>query len=134
MHGRFRAEVPAELAKLARRFAAWRRSREAGTRIPQQLWDAAVDVASRHGLSRTATVLALGFYDLRRRLALSSRGKRDTQASSLQPAFVELPPIAAGRECIIEFENRDGSRMRMHVKGMSVPDLVALGQSFWGSP
>ena len=48
-------------------------------------------------------------------------------------AFVdgyELPPLAPG-DCLIEFENASGRRMRVQIKGHSLPDLVGLGRSFW---
>jgi hypothetical protein len=47
--------------------------------------------------------------------------------------FLELiPPLSAGvSECIMELENGAGAKMRVHLKGMASPDLVALSQSFW---
>jgi len=56
-------------------------------------------------------------------------GREDTVA---RPAFLELPAssLAAPSECVIEFENARGARMRVQVKG-GVPDLVALGRSLW---
>jgi hypothetical protein len=42
-------------------------------------------------------------------------------------------PVTAVGECLIEFENAAGSRMRVHLKGSDVPDLVALGRSFWNA-
>jgi hypothetical protein len=49
------------------------------------------------------------------------------------PAFVELSslPATAPRECVIEFEDNSGSTMRIHLRDCEVPDLVALGRSFW---
>ena len=47
--------------------------------------------------------------------------------------FVELPPpmqIASG-ECVLEVENDNGVKMRMHLKGVAMPDLVALSRSLW---
>jgi hypothetical protein len=31
----------------------------------------------------------------------------------------------------LELENVGGAKMRVHVKGIAVPDLVALSQTFW---
>ena len=38
--------------------------------------------------------------------------------------------IASG-ECVLEVENDDGVKMRIHLKGVAMPDLVALSRSFW---
>jgi hypothetical protein len=72
--------------------------------------------------------LGLDYYALKKRAeSLNHRGHRAAAA------FVELPPppsTPAG-ECILEFENGLGARMRVHLKGHSPPDLAALGRSFW---
>jgi hypothetical protein len=51
------------------------------------------------------------------------------------PAFVELPAstLSTVGECVIELENAAGSRMRVHLKGVHVPDLVALTGGFWSA-
>ena len=56
MARRQRREVPRDLARAAERFVRWRRSRVVGERIPERLWNCAVDLAGRYGVSRTATV------------------------------------------------------------------------------
>ncbi len=48
---------------------------------------------------------------------------------------LELPAstLALAGECILEFENAVGSKLRVHLKGGAIPDLVALGRSFWNA-
>jgi hypothetical protein len=129
MGGRQRRELPPDLARAAGRFAQWRRSRVLGERIPESLWNHAVDLASRHGVSRTASVLSVGYRELQKRVA--RQPICDGEESPPPMAFVELPPAVAAGECVIEFENALGSRMRVQLKGSQLPDLVALGRSFW---
>jgi hypothetical protein len=38
-------------------------------------------------------------------------------------------PIAS--ECVIELEDAAGSRMRVQVKGLNLPDVRALSRDFW---
>ena len=48
--------------------------------------------------------------------------------------FVELAPLLCRSrpcECILELENAGGAKMRIHLKGVAMPDLAALSQSFW---
>jgi hypothetical protein len=120
------------LVQAARQFAQWRRTHAYRSRIPKALWDMAVELAVQHGLSRTATALKLGYYDLKKRLA-----ERPVPQSGLAPTtFVELTaaPFGNACECTIELEKCDGSHMRIEVKGASAPDLAAVSRSFWESP
>ena len=128
MVGRKRREIPASLARGRDRFEAWRGARRSRTRIPDRLWNLAVKLAVAHGLHRTASVLKLDYYSLKKRVEA-----KNAVASSTTPAFVELspPPMTAGGECVVEFEDGAGASMRIHLRGCDAPDLVALGRSFW---
>ncbi len=121
-------DIPTPLARGRTRFEAWRRTRAVGARIPQRLWSLAVKLADAHGLNRTASVLRLDYYTLKKRVESTN-----SQARSVTPAFVELspPPLATPRECVIEFEDPLGARMRVHLKGCDAPDLLALSHGFW---
>jgi len=121
-------ELPAVLARAKRRFASWRASRQRGARIPASLWKLAAKVASVHGVARTAAVLQLDYY------ALKDRAEQLTvEASSQDGNFVEvtLPPVAGSSECVVIFEDGTGARLRVKVKGQNLPDVLALGRSFW---
>ena len=129
MGGRKRGEISGQLLGLQQRFAAWRQKRGKGERIPGPLWKAATKLANRYGLCQTARVLKLDYYSL----------KKHCQQQEVEPSppatFIELPspPVVQTSQCVIEFENKSGHSMRVHLKGTSDPDLVALGRSFWGS-
>lgn len=127
MRRRKRAEVPASLSRLAQRFGAWRKTRAAGKRIPESLWKAAAKLAVKHGLNPTARALKLDYYALKKRV---ERASRPAPSST----FVELPsaPLVSS-ECVIEWEDAAGARMRVHVKGPNLPDLLALSRSFWNA-
>ena len=127
MRSRQRAEVPASLSRLGQRFAVWRETRETGERIPEPLWRAAVEMAATCGLNRTARFLKLDYYSLKKRLDHASSPVRS-------PAFVELPSSTmVSGECVIEWEDAAGARMRVQVKGQNLPDLLALSRSFWNA-
>jgi hypothetical protein len=76
-------------------------------------------------LNRTATVLKLDYYSLRKHV------DRLGGAQSSQPEFVELPSVPAASDCMIELEDASGAKMRVHLKGGQLPDLLALSRSFW---
>lgn len=101
-----------------------------GDRIPESLWQLAAKLVAVHGLARTATTLKLDYYSLKKHA--ESVGAELLVANA--PTFVELPaPLAATGECVIEFEHVSGARMRVHLKGYNMPDLAALGRSFWNA-
>jgi hypothetical protein len=81
------------------------------------------------GLSRTAKVLGLNYYDLKKRIDACAT------ALSSAPAVIELSPAVVGStsECIIESENKNGDKMRIQIKGPNGPDLNAIGTAFWRS-
>lgn len=122
-----RGETPADLVKARERFAAWRRTKQPGSRIPQPLWKLAVKLAPRHGLHRTASVLRLDYYALQKRV---EQAGGDVNAPV---AFIEMAaaPAAAGGECVIELEDGAGASMRLTLRGCAAPDLAAVVGSFW---
>jgi len=114
---------------LAGKLERWRGSRTRGARIPESFWNAAVELAGRLGLSRTATALRVGYYSLQERCERASRPVSRSEAAA---TFVELPPGSfAGptTECVIEWEKASGARLRIRLPG--TPDLAALSRSFW---
>lgn len=130
-----RGEVPPRLARAAARFADWRRARELGTRIPKSLWALAVELATTYGVCQTSATLRLDYYGLKKRLEAKASQPSTPGTPSPRPVFVELAAstLVTPGECLIEFENAAGSRMRVHLKGGQAPDLVALSRSFWNA-
>jgi hypothetical protein len=128
MRGRKRVEIPGELLRLERRFFSWREIRVKGERIPSQYWESAGKLASKHGVCQTAKVLKLDYYSLKKQM------EQQSAEPSPVPAFIELPSPSTDQssECVIEFENKSGDRMRVHLKDSTAPDLITLGRSFWG--
>ena len=51
------------------RFEKWRNNRSGKARIPAELWSAAVEVARKEGINRTARELHVAWDDLKRRMA-----------------------------------------------------------------
>jgi hypothetical protein len=134
-----RTETPPVLAtKLnagCREFEHWRQTHRARSRIPARLWALAVEHAREAGVHATARRLRLNYYALKQRVAAAD-GVRAPGASAA-PAFVEvvttgLPPAGVS-ECVIDLADARGATMRIALKSLTVPDLAALSQAFWGS-
>ena len=115
--------VSLEEAKL--RFEEWRTTRRGKARIPAELWSAAVEVARKEGINRTARELHVAWDDLKRRM--ETQGGVPRQPGS--PAFVELvsPPAQSVPECTLEVEGRRG-KLRIQLKGASASYLATLSR------
>ena len=122
-----RSDFPAACSRLQRKLAQWRQQRRPRARIPEELWRGAAQLARTHGINRTARALRLDYYSLKQRAtALAGSGMR-------VPEFVELLPggMAAPRPaCLIEVEDPDGAKLRIHLEGADFPDVAALTRGF----
>ena len=109
------------------RFEEWRNNRSGKARIPAELWSAAVEVARKEGINRTARELHVAWDDLKRRM-----GEVPQQPGS--PAFVELvaPRAESIPECMIELEGRR-CKVRIQLKGASASYLATLSRELWES-
>ena len=126
-----RSKTPTvSLEEAKARFGEWRQNRRGKARIPVELWSAAVAVARREGLNRTARELHVAWDDLKRRMAMT--GEVPRQAGS--PAFVELmtPRAQALPECTIELEGRRG-KLRIQLKNIPASYLATLSRELWES-
>ena len=127
------SEQPAEMEAVRRRFERWRGTHRTRSRIPDLLWAAAVKLVGRYGLHRTSRTLRLDYYSLKERAEQRSAVAADSEKSFAASAFVELSPAATVGpcECTLELEDTGGAKMRVHLKGVTMPDLAALSRSFW---
>jgi hypothetical protein len=108
------------------RFEAWRQNRQGKSPIPEELWSAAVELARKDGINRTAAELHLDGGKLKRLM-----GAKATSGKAA-PTFVELltPRAISVPECTIELEGRRGT-VRIQLKGASTSDLAGLSRALW---
>jgi hypothetical protein len=133
MNMRKTRSLPAELESTRRRFEQWRQSCKVRTRIPEWLWAAAVKLAGRYGICQTARALRVGYYALKERLEKETPTTVSSSPAVSKAAFLELavPARTGSGECLLEWEDAAGAKMRVHLKGVEAPDLIALSRSFW---
>jgi hypothetical protein len=126
------------LSQLTERFATWRGVRKLGTRIPPDLWAAAVEMVGVHGAYRVARALNLDYEVVKQRAAVSGCQVTTTEAA---PRFVELfaaagamPGPSAQPQCVVDLANARGARMRVELSGQGLVGLSALCSAFLGAP
>ncbi len=128
MGGTKRRELSPELARAQERFAAWRKTSAPKARIPQTLWDLAVELAASQGLNRTARALKLDYYTLKERVEAALQNRKTNT-----PAFLELPHIALpSKECVIEWGDGQG-RVRIRLAGYEPDEIAAVGRGLRGA-
>ena len=140
------SHIPAPLEKLQKRFNQWRQTHTPRSRLPDELYNAAVKMAGVYGMYRTIRTLRLDYYLLKKRIESQANRASDPSKPSVSRSngvrFVELAaspeltassgsPGTGGCECSVEWEDAAGAKMRVHLKGATMPDLAALSRSFW---
>ncbi len=116
------------LSDVRGQFKRWRKRRRRGTRIPGALWQAAVEAAGEHGVSKTAQELSLDYYKLKERVESAST----TPAVAAEGrAFLEVPLPSTAPECVLELEDGQGARLRVELKGAAPTELETLARAFW---
>jgi hypothetical protein len=135
----------AQLEALCGRVEHWRAHRDGGrSMVPEDLWNAAVEVARVAGVHATSKALRFNYYSLKDRLvradsaALTQRkpGREATFVEVQMPARPSLPLLAPRQEAVsdktvVELVGTGGARMRIDVIGTSRVDVVGLAQAFW---
>ena len=108
MNRKITPPISEAIVQLQRQLDQFRSTQPRRTKLPESLWQAAVELARQHGIYPVAHPL------LRRK--------------ATKPAFVELvaPQATALEECVIEFESASGGKMRIQWKASAPPDWVSL--------
>jgi hypothetical protein len=116
--------IPEPIAQLQLQLNEIRSTRPREKRLPDSVWQAAVELAREHGVYSVAHHLRLDYTGLKKRLGGVSQRRPKTR----KPAFVELiaPPAAMQRECVIEFESLRGGKVRIQWKAATAPDWMSL--------
>lgn len=121
--------IPEPIAQLQRQLDQFRSTQSHRAKIPEPLWQAAVELARVHGLHPVAHPLRLDYMGLKKRLNGGSNPQRKSNPprQTTKMSFVELtPPPAKLEECVIEFESAAGGKMRIQWKPTSPPDWTSL--------
>jgi hypothetical protein len=124
MNRKSAAPIPEAIAQLQRQLEQFRSTRSTRTKLPESLWQAAVELARQHGVFAVAQPLRLDYTRLKQRL----KGVPSRPRKIVKPAFLELiggHPTALP-ECVIEFESARGDKMRIQWKAAIPPDWASL--------
>ena len=129
-----------DVEELRKRFEEFRNQHQRRTRLPEQLWRAAAEIADRRGMNLVCRRLRLDANSLKKWMGRGVRGpgrkytRRKRPAVAPPAAFVELLTPASGvaASCIIEVESQRGGKLRLELKGIATSEIAQLIHSFAG--
>jgi hypothetical protein len=126
MNRKSTAPIPEAITQLQRQLELFRSTQVGRTKLPESLWQAAVELARQYGIYAVAHPLRLDYTRLKQRL--NGIPSRSWKRKPAQPAFVELVGGGAATppECVIEFESGSGGKMRIQWKAAVPPDWAGL--------
>ena len=117
------AKIPEPILHLQQELDQWRGAQKGRSKLPEPLWQAAVELAKQYGVFRTAQPLRLDYTRLKQRLVGTAPRRKPSR-----PAFVELvrPQPAEMEGFLIEFESAQGGKMRVQWRSNTPPDWTNL--------
>ena len=129
-----------DVEQVRQQWTEWRSTHAVRSRLPKELWCAAVELARRDGIDATARALDVDKPSLRKwtdRLnpAPSQPTRRKSQLkprTNALPAFVELLASGSGTgtTCLVEVESPRGAKLRLELKGIQTSQLAELIRAF----
>jgi hypothetical protein len=128
-----------DVGQVRRRFAEWRSTHAVRSRLPEELWAAAAELAQHDGISATARALDVDKPSLRKwterlhpQRQPRPRKSPQKQRATAMPAFVEL--LASGSStatsCLVEVESPRGAKLRLELKAIPTRELAELIRAF----
>lgn len=127
-----------DLEELRRRFEEFRNQHESRTRLPEELWRAAAEIADRRGMNVVCRRLRLDANSLKKWMGRGVIGpgrkytRRKRPAIAPAAAFVELlrPASGVAESCIIEVESQRGGKLHLELKGIATSEIAQLIHRF----
>jgi hypothetical protein len=130
---------PDDVEQVRRRWAKWRSTHAVRSRLPEELWAAAVELVQRDGIEAAARALDVDKPSLRKwtdrlqpkRQPRPRRLSQKRRANAL-PAFVELLASGSGAatSCLVEVESPRGAKLRLELKAIPTSELAELIRAF----
>jgi hypothetical protein len=129
-----------DVEELRKRFEEFRSQHQTRTRLPEELWRAAAEIAARRDVNLVCRCLRLDANSLKKWMGKGVSGARPKQARRKRLAmtptasFMELltPATGVAASCVIEVESQRGGKLRLELKGVATSEIAQLIHSFAG--
>ena len=136
MARRKRKALPRSIVEVKKQIETWRQTREKRTRMPEELWVEAVEVARRHGIWKVSNAVGCSYESLKARVERVDT----TPAPALEAATVGFVSVAPPPQIFgapepmateMELVAVDGARLVVRVEGREGLDIAGLARAFW---
>jgi hypothetical protein len=119
------------LKEIQKQFEDWRNTRQKREPIPEALWEAAVRVTQYNPIGRVSRILRINHRELKKRI--QARCGDNFFGVDLSTGFIEIDSrqLLYPIECIVEMEQSDGARMKIHIKSGNGFNPLELAKEFW---
>jgi hypothetical protein len=125
-------ELKARIEPLRQQVEAWRKNKGSNEKMPEPLWEGAIELAKVYGVSPVQRILRIDYRGLERRLGIIRPPAKARPA--LRPSFIELPSLPARRaEHLVELEDGTGRKLSLKVAAGHLAEVLPLAQAFWRS-
>ncbi len=123
--------ITPNLGSVRHQFETWRKRRQCRSRMPESLWQAAVELCREHSICEVSRALRLNYHGLKNRVT-KERSLATGQGPDLKFVRLDFEAPIASSECLVEMEAPNGVKMRMSFRGTRRDfDPVELSQVFW---
>jgi hypothetical protein len=122
--------LPAEIEAVRERIEEWRRTRAKRTRMPEELWEAAVALAGKHGAWRISRALRVRYEGLKSRAMLLATVPTLPSA----PGFVDMTSVLGAASSndsstTVDLSRADGTRLLLRLPSGAV-DVQSIIRAF----
>ena len=119
------------LKEIQKQFEDWRNTRQKREPIPEALWEAAVRVSQYNPIGRVSRILRINHRELKKRI--HTRYGDSFFGVDLGTGFIEIDSrqLLYPMECIIEMEQSNGAKMKIHIKSPNGFNPLELAKAFW---
>jgi hypothetical protein len=121
--------IEGDLEQVRERFENWRENRKRGTRIPADLWQAAVSLYPCYSVNQISKTLRLGYEDVLSRVG----NERDGGGKDFRFWELRLSELKAQiGECRLRAEDGAGRKVELELKSIEAGQLLQLLGGLWG--
>jgi hypothetical protein len=124
-------ELKIRIEPLRQQVAEWRKHKGSNEKMPEPLWEAAIELAKVHGVSPVQGLLRIDYRGLQRR-ALGIIKRPAAAKAPVRAHFIELPSMPTRRaEHLVELEDGTGRKLSLKIAAGHLAEVLPLAQAFW---
>ena len=125
--------LPKEIDQLRSRVEHWRRTRRKRCPMPEDLWEEAASLVRAHGMYPICRAVRLNHKNLRKRVEQAAYSEHDgetRQGGFVEVSAAQLLGAPASTQTVLEFSDREGTRLTLRLPPGDGVDVLGLVASF----